>query len=264
MVQKFCLVCTPRSGSYYLLDHIARYFDLENGKEWFGRVKKVHYEGLRTSPVDIDHSVNENLLTNKEMSLRLLYLKNYPDSFIIKCMPFQITKTIERDNMSYEESQEIAAKYMRNFSLIYMENRNKVSQFCFDVISKNQDYVRRNFTSYNTLVREVPKAKSLTATEEHFVSFMERQNYVKDFRERNYKGEPLIYWEDFKEYPNQEIHKIERHYGLDTAWNVSFDYSENGIKQKKQVLPFQKKKVMEHADYETVFTNYKEIESWFQ
>ena len=63
MVQKFCLVCTPRSGSYYLLDHIARYFDLENGKEWFGRVKKVHYEGLRTSPVDIDHSVNEGLLT---------------------------------------------------------------------------------------------------------------------------------------------------------------------------------------------------------
>ena len=84
MVQKFCLVCTPRSGSYYLLDHIARYFDLENGKEWFGRVKKVHYEGLRTSPVDIDHSVNEGLLTNKEMSLRLLYLKNYPTSFIIK------------------------------------------------------------------------------------------------------------------------------------------------------------------------------------
>ena len=94
MVQKFCLVCTPRSGSYYLLDHIARYFDLENGKEWFGRVKKVHYEGLRTSPVDIDHSVNEGLLTNKEMSLRLLYLKNYPTPFIIKCMPFQITKTI--------------------------------------------------------------------------------------------------------------------------------------------------------------------------
>ena len=263
MVQKFCLVCTPRSGSYYLLDNIARYFDLENGKEWCGRVKKVHYEGLRTSPVDIDHSVNEGLLTNKEMSLRLLYLKNYPTPFIIKCMPFQITKTIERDSMPYEESQEIAAKYMKNFSLIYMETRDKIPQFCFDVISKNQDYVKRNFTSYNTLVREVPKAQSLTATKEHFISFMERQNYVKDFRERNYRGEPLIYWEEYIEFPEQQIHKIERHYGL-KPWDVSFDYSENGIKQKKQVLPFQKKKVMAHADYETVFTNYEEIQSWFQ
>ena len=70
-------------------------------------------------------------------------------------------------------------------------------------------------------------------------------------------------WEDYIEFPEQQIHKIERHYGL-KPWNVSFDYSENGIKQKKQVLPFQKKKVMAHADYETVFTNYKEIESWFQ
>jgi xylose isomerase len=179
MVQKFCLVCTPRSGSYYLLDHIARYFDLENGKEWFGRVKKVYYEGLRTSPVDIDHSVNEGLLTNKEMSLRLLYLKNYPTPFIIKCMPFQITKTIERDSMPYEESQEIAAKYMKNFSLIYMETRDKIPQFCFDVISKNQDYVRRNLTSYDPMIREIPKPQSLTATKEHFISFMERQNYVK-------------------------------------------------------------------------------------
>ena len=123
------------------IEHIARHFGFENGKEWFGRVKKVHFDGMKTSPVDIDHSVNEDLLTNKEMTLRLLYLKNYSNPFIIKCMPFQITKTIERDNMSYEESQDIAAKYMKNFSLIYMETRDKVSQFCFDVISKNQDYV---------------------------------------------------------------------------------------------------------------------------
>ena len=73
MNKKYCLVCTPRSGSYYVLEHIARHFGFENGKEWFGRVKKVHFDGMKTSPVDIDHSVNEDLLTNKEMTLRLLY-----------------------------------------------------------------------------------------------------------------------------------------------------------------------------------------------
>ena len=176
MNKKYCLVCTPRSGSYYVLEHIARHFGFENGKEWFGRVKKVHFDGMKTSPVDIDHSVNEDLLTNKEMTLRLLYLKNYSNPFIIKCMPFQITKTVERDNISYEESQDIAAKYMKNFSLIYMETRDKLSQFCFDVISKNQDYVKRNLTSYDPKVREIPKPQSLTATKEHFISFMERQN----------------------------------------------------------------------------------------
>ena len=72
-----------------------------------------------------------------------------------------------------------------------------------------------------------------------------------------------VYWEEYIEFPEQQIHKIERHYGL-KPWDVSFDYYENGVKQKKQVLPFQKKKVMAHADYETVFTNYEEIQSWFQ
>ena len=245
MNKKYCLVCTPRSGSYYVLEHIARHFGFENGKEWFGRVKKVHFDGMKTSPVDIDHSVNEDLLTNKEMTLRLLYLKNYSNPFIIKCMPFQITKTGERDNISYEESQDIAAKYMKNFSLIYMETRDKLSQFCFDVISKNQDYVKRNLTSYDPKVREIPKPQSLTATKEHFISFMERQNYVKDFRERNYKGEPLIYWEDFKNDPDKEMDKIGTYYRL-MGFNDKY------------------KKIIPHEDYEKIFKNFREIEKWFK
>ena len=245
MNKKYCLVCTPRSGSYYVLEHIARHFGFENGKEWFGRVKTVHFDGMKTSPVDIDHSVNEDLLTNKEMTLRLLYLKNYSNPFIIKCMPFQITKTVERDNISYEESQDIAAKYMKNFSLIYMETRDKLSQFCFDVISKNQDYVKRNLTSYDPKVREIPKPQSLTATKEHFISFMERQNYVKDFRERNYKGEPLIYWEDFKNDPDKEMDKIGTYYRL-MGFNDKY------------------KKIIPHEDYEKIFKNFREIEKWFK
>ena len=245
MNKKYCLVCTPRSGSYYVLEHIARHFGFENGKEWFGRVKKVHFDGMKTSPVDIDHSVNEDLLTNKEMTLRLLYLKNYSNPFIIKCMPFQITKTVERDNISYEESQDIAAKYMKNFSLIYMETRDKLSQFCFDVISKNQDYVKRNLTSYDPKVREIPKPQSLTATKEHFISFMELQNYVKDFRERNYKGEPLIYWEDFKNDPDKEMDKIGTYYRL-MGFNDKY------------------KKIIPHEDYEKIFKNFREIEKWFK
>ena len=245
MNKKYCLVCTPRSGSYYVLEHIARHFGFENGKEWFGRVKKVHFDVMKTSPVDIDHSVNEDLLTNKEMTLRLLYLKNYSNPFIIKCMPFQITKTVERDNISYEESQDIAAKYMKNFSLIYMETRDKLSQFCFDVISKNQDYVKRNLTSYDPKVREIPKPQSLTATKEHFISFMERQNYVKDFRERNYKGEPLIYWEDFKNDPDKEMDKIGTYYRL-MGFNDKY------------------KKIIPHEDYEKIFKNFREIEKWFK
>ena len=63
-MSKYCLICTPRSGSYYVQKYISKIFSLENGSEFFGRVKRVHYSGMKTSPVDIDHSVNEDLLTN--------------------------------------------------------------------------------------------------------------------------------------------------------------------------------------------------------
>ena len=72
---------------------------LENGSEFFGRVKRVHYDGVKTSPVDIDHSVNEDLLTNAEITNRLVHLMNYNKPSIIKCMPFQLCNTLERKNL---------------------------------------------------------------------------------------------------------------------------------------------------------------------
>ena len=61
-MDRYCLICTPRSGSFYVQRYISKVFDLEFGSEWFGRVKQVHYDGMKTSPVDIDHSVNKDLL----------------------------------------------------------------------------------------------------------------------------------------------------------------------------------------------------------
>ena len=72
-MSKFCLICTPRSGSFYLQNYISKLFNFEFGSEWFGRVKQVHYDGMKTSPVDIDHSVNEDLLTNAEITNRLVH-----------------------------------------------------------------------------------------------------------------------------------------------------------------------------------------------
>ena len=76
-MSKFCLICTPRSGSFYVQKYLSKTFNLEFGSEWFGRVKQVHYEGMKTSPVNIDHSVNEDLLNTEEITKRQIYLMNY-------------------------------------------------------------------------------------------------------------------------------------------------------------------------------------------
>ena len=242
---RYCLICTPRSGSFYVQSLISKTFGLEFGSEWFGRVKHVEYKKLKTTPVNIDHSVNEDLLTNNEISKRLVYLKNYKDSFIIKCMPFQLSNTLERKNFSNEEKMEVATKIMRNFDLIYMETKDKVSQFCFDVISKKQDYIKRNFTSYNPDIRQIPLENSITATRENYESFCERQDFVNKFKEKNWKGEPIIVWEDFIISPNVEMTKIKDWYKIDEKHSTV----------NRPIIP--------HADYKTVFTNYDEILTWF-
>ncbi len=244
-MRKFCLICTPRSGSFYVQNYISKIFELEFGSEWFGRVKRVEYKGMKTTSVDIDHSVNEDLLTNEEMSKRLVYLKNYENPFIIKCMPFQLSNTIERKDLPDKEKMEIATKIMKNFDLIYMETKDKVSQFCFDVISKKQDYIKRNFTSYNPDIRQIPLENSMTATRENYESFCERQDFVDKFKEKNWKGEPIIVWENFIKSPNVEMTKIK-------AWyNIDGHYGRN----HRPIIP--------HAVYRHVFTNYEEIEKWF-
>ena len=248
-MSKYCLICTPRSGSYYVQKYISKIFSLENGSEFFGRVKRVHYSGMKTSPVDIDHSVNEDLLTNREMTNRLVHLMNYQTPFIIKCMPFQLTNTMERVNMSRREKLDVAKKILSHFNLIYMVNDDKVSQFCFDVISKNQDHVKRNYTSYNTTIRETPPDNSMTATKEHFDSFMWRQEFVKDFQKENYKGEPIIEYEKFLINHNSQTIKIQDWYKLKGI------YGDASLGFRTGVIP--------HANYEKVFTNYGEIKEWF-
>lgn len=248
-MNKYCLICTPRSGSFYLQNYISKLFNLEFGSEWFGRVKRVHYSGMKTSPVDIDHSVNEDLLTNREMTNRLVYLMNYPNPFIIKCMPFQLTNTIERVNMSRREKLDVAKKILSHFNLIYMVNEDKVSQFCFDVISKNQDHVKRNYTSYNPDIRETPPDNSMTATKEHFDSFMWRQDFVEDFQKENWKGEPVIEYEKFVRNHNSETIKIQDWY------NIEGTYGRANLFMRRPIIP--------HPDYSKIFTNYGEIKTWF-
>jgi len=242
---RYCLICTPRSGSFYVQNYISKIFDLEFGSEWFGRVKHVGYKGMETSSVDIDHSVNEDLLTNEEISKRLVYLKNYETSFIIKCMPFQLSNTIERKDLPDKEKMEVATKIMKNFDLIYMETKDKVSQFCFDVISKNQDIGKRNFTHYNPDIRQIPLENSMTATRENYESFCERQDFVTRFQEKNWKGEPIIVWEDFINSPNIEMTKIKDWYKIDEK-NITVN-----------------RPIISHAAYKLVFSNYGEIEKWF-
>ena len=248
-MSKYCLICTPRSGSYYVQKYISKIFSLENGSEFFGRVKRVHYSGMKTSPVDIDHSVNEDLLTNREMTNRLVHLMNYQTPFIIKCMPFQLTNTLERVNMSRTEKLDVAKKMLCHFNLIYMVNEDKVSQFCFDVISKNQDHVKRNYTSYNTTIRETPPDNSMTATREHYESFKQRQGFVEMFQHRNWKGEPIIVWEKFLANHNNQTKKIQDWYGIQGT------YGDANIGMRREIIP--------HPDYSKIFTNYGEIERWF-
>ena len=160
-------------------------------------------------------------------------------------MPFQLSNTQERKNYSFNERMDIATKIMKNFDLVYMVNEDKVSQFCFDVISKKQDYIRRNFTSYNPDIRQIPLENSMTATREHYESFKQRQGFVEMFQLRNWKGEPVIIWEKFLDNHNREMRKIEDWYQLTGDYN----------QEKRVIIP--------HPDYKKIFSNYEEIQTWF-
>ena len=119
-MDRYCLICTPRSGSFYVQRYISKVFDLEFGSEWFGRVKQVHYDGMKTSPVDIDHSVNEDLLTNAEITNRLVHLMNYNKPSIIKCMPFQLCNTLERKNLLFPNPHILIGDCSRHVSPLKM------------------------------------------------------------------------------------------------------------------------------------------------
>ena len=129
-MNKYCLVGTPRSGSYYVLFYLAKERGLTSGKEWYGVMKKIHYDGLKTSPIDIDYTVNGNLLTNHEIEKRRIWLSNQ-DNFIIKCSPMQLCNTIENKKMSIEDKLEIVLDILSDYNVIWLINKDKISQFCF-------------------------------------------------------------------------------------------------------------------------------------
>ena len=66
----YCIVCAPRSGSYYLMEYMCKTFNLAEGNEWFGRNKAVNLSKpfeLKQTRLDIDWTVNEDLLTPEDI-----------------------------------------------------------------------------------------------------------------------------------------------------------------------------------------------------
>jgi len=224
---KYCLVCTPRSGSFYVLKHLSKTMNLDNGKEWFGRMKKVHYDGLKTSPLTIDYTVHEDLITNFERSKRLIHLKNNKN-FIIKCMPLQLSHTVEDKDLSYAKKLDIAYRILSNFDLFWLHNKNKISQFCFRVVAeetsrKGYSGTNREFSDYNKKKRGIPEPNSFTATKESFDRFMHIEEFTKDLKKMFSSKNDIIY-EDYIE--------------------------DNDIK------------IINNPEYKNIFTNYEEIEKW--
>jgi hypothetical protein len=227
LMDRYCLVCTPRSGSFYILKHLSETMNLENGKEWFGRMKKVHYDELRTSPIDVNYTVNENLLTNDEIKKRRmwLYARN---NFIIKCMPLQLSNTVENKGMVIEKRMAIAIDILSDYNIIWLINKDKISQFCFRFIAQEtsrKGYKGNNkeYSEYNKEKRKTPPQNSFTATKEEFEKFMYIENTTNNLRNYFPNCEEIIY-EDF-------------------------------IKGKN-IIP--------NPDYTDIFTNYKEVETWFR
>ena len=229
-MNNYCLVCTPRSGSYYVLFHLAKERNLTSGKEWYGRMKKVHYdENLRTSPVTIDYTVNEDLLTNHEIEKRRMWLDGR-DNFIIKCMPHQLSNTIENRNMSTEDRIRIAVDILSDYKLIWQINENKISQFCFRFIAqetsrKGYKGTNREYSDYDVDKRKTPPPKSFTATKKEFNRFMEIEEFFNGVRLHFPDCEEIIY-EDFIKnkdiIPNPDYTKIMTNYDEICEWFTTY------------------------------------------
>ena len=226
-MNNYCLVCTARSGSYYVMNHIAKEKNLVCGKEWYGRMKRVHYNNtLQTSKVDIDYTVNDNLLTNHEIEKRRMWLENR-DNFNIKCMPGQLSSTVENRDMAIDERAEIAVDILSDYKIIWLTNRNKLSQFCFRFIAQETSRAgykgtNREYSDYDPNNRKIPLPNSFTATKEEFDRFIRIEKFTNNLRKYFPDCEEIIY-EDFI--------------------------------RDKDIIP--------NPDYTNIFTNYDEICEWF-
>lgn len=223
-----CIVCSPRTGSYYFLKQFAEQNDLVNGNEWFGRNKAVDHSKpseLETTTVDINWNVNEDLLTEDEVEKRLKHLENFHAPYVVKCMPLQLTNTPTQESLGYKERIAITAKILKeNFSkLIWFQQPDKVSHFCFELTAMACSHVdyprRREFCTYDSDFRKTPEDDTFTAPPQKFQKW--------------------VYREDFTNHLMSKLDHVV----------VSYDDID-----KTGVIPY--------PDYSRIFTNYEEIVKW--
>ena len=230
---------------------MCRTFGLAEGNEWFGRNKAVDLSNpfeLKQTRLDIDWTVNEDLLTPKEIQQRLNHLQNFPVPFCIKAMPLQFTNTIEQVDLPREDRIDFALEILEQFDLLWFQRENKISQFCFELTAMHcsqPDYPRdREFSVYEPENRTTPEPQSFTATEKDFEKYMFREEFTNEVM--SWFDAPIIVYEKFIENRDVHIMGVAEYFGLHPSFS-----EEN------------KKEVIRNPDYTKIFTNYEEIVSWF-
>ena len=230
---------------------MCRTFGLAEGNEWFGRNKAVDLSNpfeLKQTRLDIDSTVNEDLLTPKEIQQRLNHLQNFPVPFCIKAMPLQFTNTIEQVDLPREDRIDFALEILEQFDLLWFQRENKISQFCFELTAMHcsqPDYPRdREFSVYESENRTTPKPQSFTATEKDFEKYMFREEFTNEIM--SWFDAPVVVYEKFIENRDAHIMGVAEYFGLHPSFS-----EEN------------KKEVIRNPDYTKIFTNYEEIVSWF-
>ena len=247
----YCIVCAPRSGSYYLMEYMCKTFNLVEGNEWFGRNKAVNLSKpfeLKQTRLDIDWTVNEDLLTPEDIQNRLDHLQNFPVPFCIKAMPLQFTNTVEQVELPTEERIDFAFEILKDFDTIWFQRLDKISHFCFELTAmfcSQPDYPRdREFSAYDPEKRTVPKPNTFTATERDFEKYMFREEFTD--KVMSYLDAPQIVYEDFVEDQDECIMEVVDWYDLHP------DFKEEN-----------KRDIIHNPNYSVIFKNYKEIETWF-
>ena len=246
----FCIVCVTRNGSYYPMEYMCRTFGLVEGNEWFGRNKQADLTKpfeLNTKQLPIDFSVNEDLLNDQDIKDRIRHLENFPVPYCVKAMPPQFTNTIESVNLATVKKIKIAQKILDNFVLIWFNNEDKVSHFCYELTCmrcSTKGYPRpREYGTYDPGQRVTPPDNSFTASLQDLAKFMRREKFTNQVMEKY--NVPIITYQDFVEDQDREMEKIANYYNL--------------VPQRVDKLS-----IIPNPDYTNIFTNYEEIVQWFR
>jgi hypothetical protein len=234
------------------MEYMCKTFHLAEGNEWFGRNKAVDLSKpleLIQTRLDIDWTVNEDLLSPEDIQNRLNHLQGFPVPFCIKAMPLQFTNTVEQVDLHIDDRIEFAYNILRDFDLVWFQRLDKISHFCFELTAmfcSQPDYPRdREFSTYDEGKRSTPRINSFVATERDFEKYMFREEFTN--KVMSHFDAPQIVYEDFVEDQDECIMEVVEWYGLHPDF-------------KKE----NKRDVMHNPDYTKIFKNYKEIETWFR